>query len=441
MLKEKITTYYLQIIAILKSNTIKSISFLLSANVGTSLLGFIGSVIVLRNLSNEGIALIYPLIGIMMIAAQFGELGISTAFIKLASSYYDHNRNLSMRFFNMALKSKSILALLVLLIGSILSPYISQMTFNTSKYWPYICLTLAGSFCHIIGTYTNSSLQVEKKYVLLSYIKVVPAFIKLLILIILLWFEQFIFFYILIAFLSVPLLTFVFGIIASSKEVFKVKSEFRIEFSEIFKYSKWILISSLTVAAIAQVDILMVRSMVGVDELSILVGGQKLANILPIVTVSLVTVLLPEISRMKQKKELNFYFRKCLLIIPASILLVALGLPAAKYIIPLVLGTKYTNSIIIFQIYFLGFCLGIFLTPLSLIIYNLNKEYIFALINSIQLLINIIGNYFLIPLYGAAGAAAISVAIRVIGLLIILYVLYKHKIFGLVNEEMNENTF
>ena len=66
-----------------------------------------------------------------------------------------------------------------------------------------------------------------------------------------------------------------------------------------------------------------------------------------------------------------------------------------------------------------------FITPISTIIYKLNKEPFFIVLNLLQLTSNIILNYYLIPLYGATGASVATFSAKLIGLVLILIFLIR----------------
>jgi O-antigen/teichoic acid export membrane protein len=279
-----------------------------------------------------------------------------------------------------------------------------------------------------MGAYTNAILQIQEKFHLLSVIKAAPPLIKFLVILGTLYLSHFTFNRVYFAYLLVPILTFLLGVFFIPLKSFSWKSSTMEEKKKILHTSKWIYLSSLATAGYGQVDVLMVRSMLSPDSLAQLVGGQKLSALIPILTATLITVLLPKVSSKTTKKELNYFFRKTLLFVPIVILVFLIGVFSADYIIPLLLGSKYQPSISVFKYYLIGYSLSLYITPTSLILYALNKEHLFIMMNIAQFFINIVGNYFLIQLMSADGAALTSSLIRVIGLLFVLGVLFREGI-------------
>jgi O-antigen/teichoic acid export membrane protein len=411
--------------SLFKSKTLKNISVVLTGGVANSLLGFLGTVLVLRQLDVEAIGIIYPLLSIMLMLGQFIDFGITQTCVKLASSHYHKNPSRALEIFNTSFRLKIILSVFTLILAMVFKGQISYLLFNDKSYENWVLVTLLLSFFSIMASFYTGILQVEGKFKVISLTRVLPSFIKFTILATLLYVEKLDLFYCYIAFFSVPVITFLMTFISSRKDFYKVQIDFRQTSGEIYKYSKWLFVSMVTVAGIGQLDSLMVRSMQGSHELAILLGGLKLSSILLVFAVALITILLPKVSSMQGPKELNFFIRKVLLFSPLFLILIVIGIPIARFLIPILLSEKYIESIPVFQIYFIGFCLDLFLTPFGLVLLKLNKERRLASLNVAQLLLNLIGNYFLIPLYGAEGAAISSMSLRLLGILFTLVLLYR----------------
>src|SRR5688572_3800206 len=116
---------------ITRSSTARSISLLISGNLVNAGLGFVSSILVLRKLDKESIALLYPLIGILMISEQFGDLGLSTSFVKIASNYAKSNKSRTLRICHLVFRLKLGLSVGVIVIGWLLAPLISQWIFSS----------------------------------------------------------------------------------------------------------------------------------------------------------------------------------------------------------------------------------------------------------------------------------------------------------------------
>lgn len=416
--------------SIIFSKTMGSLSLLLSANMLNAVIGFVTSVLVLRYVENEVIAIIYPLVSILMIVGQFGDLGISNSFIKLASTYWKVERLESYKVFNAAFKLKNAMALLILIVTLPAAGYISRWIFDEEKYVDWTRIMIIISAIHTLSNYAVAALQVEGKFKLLSMVKVLPNLLKMGLIGIVIYLGIDNLPWIFWSFALVPLLTFVLAFMATDKTpLTKVKAQNGHLF-DLFHVSKWIAISVVANAIIGQADILMTRSLGGADELARLAGAQRLASVIGILTMSLVSVLLPKVASMNTKEELNFFYRKSLLFVIPLSLLILFFIPISKFVIPIILGTKYISSIDVFNVYMIGNAIGIVVTPVSLVLYKLNKENIFALLNVLQMIACVCGNYLLIPQIGALGAAVMFAVSNLIGLLLVYQQLWKEGILS-----------
>jgi O-antigen/teichoic acid export membrane protein len=264
----------------------------------------------------------------------------------------------------------------------------------------------------------------------LSLVKVLPSLIKMLMIALIVWLGRANLTWNFWAFALVPIATFIIAFAYTDKKpLFEIKSTPG-QFSDLFHVSKWIALSALANSFLGQADVLMTRSMAGVEELARLAGGQKLSGMMPILSTSITTVMLPKVASMAGKKELNFFFRKVFLFtLPIGLALFCF-LPLSKYVIPFILGEKYIASIEVFNIYMIGHVIGLMVSPHSIVLYKLNKENYLALMNLVQLVLTIACNLILIPEYGAVGAAISFILTKVIAVIMIYYQLWKEGILS-----------
>ena len=84
-------------------------------------------------------------------------------------------------------------------------------------------------------------------------------------------------------------------------------------------------------------------------------------------------------------------------------------LPLAPWLVSLIFGSAYSSAVLPARILSLGFALFIVMAPFTAyLIYSVNRTRVFALINFLQLLLLLILDYWLIPNFGAVGAAIAS---------------------------------
>jgi len=418
--------YFFNILDILKSKLVKSISIVFIANLIASFFGFISTLLSLRQLDTVSIAILYPTIGIMMIFAQFADLGITSAFIKNASIYYKTDPKEALPYFNITVRLKVSLALISMIVCILFSKQLSLYFLNDEKYFKLVQLIGIGTFFHVFSSFISANLQVMSKFKAFSLIKAIPPIFKTISLILLWYFDKFTLENVIIVTISVPILSVVLGLpYLSFKDFFK-KIDYNKYFPKIYNVAKWVFISAITSSFLGQTDILMLSKMSGPLELEKLVAGLKLASPLPIFTIALTSTVLPKVSSMQTMKEVKFFVKKINLLIPLLLVGLLIIIPLSGYIIELLLGSRYINSISVFRIYIASFIVSIYITPLSTVIYRFNKEYLFTLLNIIQLIANVLINYFLIPIYGAPGAAFATFSVKFFAVFFMLFHIYRY---------------
>jgi O-antigen/teichoic acid export membrane protein len=413
---------------VFSSDLARNIYKFLSASVLASACGFIGSTINLRNLTTEEISVLYPIIGVLLISAQFGDLGFTPAIIKNASIHYKNNIERSFQFLNMGFRIKFVLAIVVTIVSVLCAPLISQSIFSHLNYVDEIRLISCAIFFHIILSFIESTLQVESRINTLSAIKIVLPVVKLVGILYFYFSNQLTVLNVLFSIIFSYIIACSIGYMFLNKKIFKFSSTYKNELIPLYDVAKWVTLSAIIVSFTAQCDILMVRSMAGAEELKRLAGAIQLNSVLPIMAMAIYTIVMPKVNAMNGKKELNYFFRKTLLLLPIILVLSIFMYFSSEFLIGVILGDRYLSSVSVFKIYLIGTMITIYVTPISTILYKLNLEKYFIFINLSQVVINILVNYFLIGPYGAEGAAFATVLTRFLALFIVLAFLYKHEI-------------
>ena len=192
----------------------------------------------------------------------------------------------------------------------------------------------------------------------------------------------------------------------------------------LLKNSWPLLLSGLSISLYMKIDQIMIQEMLGKYEVGIYSAAVKLTEAWYFIPMVIAASLYPTLVKYKQESEMLFYekFQNF------SDLLFYLSLPIAGFIIIfnnqitlLLLDANYIDSSAVLAIYALG---GI-VVALAVaqaqfwITFNLQKQLL--IITAGSAFLNIILNYFMIPVYGVEGAALSTVISNVIGTLFLPY--------------------
>lgn len=160
-------------------------------------------------------------------------------------------------------------------------------------------------------------------------------------------------------------------------------------------------------------DTLIIQYYLGDNSLGIYSAANSLSMVFPLITNSIMQVLLKETSNKGV-----FYLRRIMELQKKYFLFIALVLVIIElvsyYLIPFVFGQQYQQSIIFFQILILAQLGGLIFTPMESYFYSKNTKFIFYL-KGLQLLIIVTFSILFINKWGLISVALAVLMSRLIG--------------------------
>ena len=174
---------------------------------------------------------------------------------------------------------------------------------------------------------------------------------------------------------------------------------------DLFGTSAWTFVAVVAVTLFERMDILMLSAMSGVREVGLFSGGRKMYEVLSRSMASFYQVLFPRIAGERDPYEVE---RLLQVIFRRSVWVAVLLLPVGGFAplwIPMYLGPGFEGSAFIFQLLFIRFLTQLFVSHFGQVFYRYDRPHLVAYTNIVQMFANLGGNLWLIPLYGAVGAA------------------------------------
>lgn len=200
--------------------------------------------------------------------------------------------------------------------------------------------------------------------------------------------------------------------------------------SEIFQYEKWMFTYSIANNLLGRLDFFMLGLWVSFEQLGIYNAAVQLCAIVSFLPMVLGKVLLPTLSELNQTqifrttgkmiRGTNLMSLVALMIIPLSI-----------WLVPLLLGHEYADSVMVLQILALAFIAGLVSMPYEQALYSLGKPDVLCGCRYFQLLLIVVLNVLLIPIFGIYGAAGVTLIGRLLYLLQIrwFYLRFESSVF------------
>jgi O-antigen/teichoic acid export membrane protein len=185
--------------------------------------------------------------------------------------------------------------------------------------------------------------------------------------------------------------------------------------AELRSFSRYAVAIALLQTVMAYVEVFLIQCQRGPNETAVFEGGRRLALILPLIGGALTTVLLPRVAVLATPEACAAYVRKALWVsVPLAVLAAVSLAAAAGFVVPLLWSGRYADSIAPLRWLCAGYGFSIVLAPLVLVLFPLRREGTVLLIQIAGLTLALALGAYLIPRFGAVGAAWSSLCVRVL---------------------------
>lgn len=410
-----------QIKDLVKTKTVQQSAIVLSGNIVSTILSIITTILIARKIGPVGYGILAIYLTTYTAVLGMTDFGLGTTAVKLISSNLDKNPHKSHVYMKVIVFMEIIAGIIVAIAGILFSRTIANSLGGENLLFPVRMAFVAAAFAST-GAFVGPFLAAHQKFFKNSVFGVSQSIIKTLGVVFLFFTLLININNIIIFYTLINIIAFFVGILISPKGFLEksTKNENKKAFKDIFHFSKWILLSYFASVISSRLDIFLLSRFRGPEEVGIYAAAQQLAQIMPLITGALTTVLLPRVSKMKTKTELKGYLKKVVL---GSILIDILLIPLiifANMIVKIIFGSKFDSSIELFRILLFGFMFAVISGPTSLVLYAKNKPKSLTAISYATLIITVILNFILIPRFGANGAAYVFVLSNLIALIALI---------------------
>lgn len=195
-------------------------------------------------------------------------------------------------------------------------------------------------------------------------------------------------------------------------------------FRDLVRFSKWTIVSSLFFVLQANLGVPALGYLANAHEAGIFAAGMSLLLIIDQLTVAILTVQLPAVSKVVNALGYRKYVGRTLPLSLVAALLLSPLIFLARPIIILIYGEAYEAAVGVFEILVGGFLATLVTHPLHLVFLSMNRPQIYTATTALSLSAWIAFALYLIPSLGAEGAAWASLVARLIQAALIVGVLW-----------------
>lgn len=421
-MNDKMKTFLEELFYIFKSKTGNQTALVFSMELLTASLGFLANVFVIRKLSVDEYGIFSLFSSTIMLVGGFSHLGWLESYVRFSSKYRGHELFSSViKFFLIRILGS---LLLVSSVWTLFAKPLSAFLFKRPDLYNYVYLAIATAGLLTLNSVFTNFLRIQQNFKMLFYLQTSQAFLRFLFLFSLFGFGYAQLKNILSTYLVVPFLFMVFHLIyfqfyckrndlaiARSQDLNRdLKREFT-------AYNWWLLCSIVTTCLIGNIDAYFLAYYHSSNlEIANLGAASRLTLPITMIVTSIGSVILPKLSGSKNNDDIKIYLDKLKkFLAPITILVFCSGTLAIP-VLKAIAGSKYSSigSLLFLQVISLTIIFAA--NPLGILLLIWGKTRYLAIMNFLQLLIDLFFNVLLIPKFGALGAISSTIIVNLFGL-------------------------
>lgn len=413
-----------------RSSIVKDTAYMFSSKIGAMVLGFFGSIIVIRELGPLNFGLYATAIAFVPLITGIFDLGLTTTAIRFGSLYLKKSNKKADILFKIIGKQKLIISLVISFVGLLMAKYIAISLYNKPALVYPLRITMLLIMINTTVTYLHTIIETRQQFLKSSIISFTTSLVRFSSILLLYFvFRLLTLKSMLLLQLGIGLFSIFFCSFFMDKKFLSAKYEKyegRLILKDAFKFSKWVMISTLCFPLARRLDIVMLNYYVDSSMIGIYACALQLISPLMMLKGSLHNVLLPKVSKITSYSGYMNYAKKFTALIVAFCFFFVPIVVFARPMIEFMFGAKYSQSAYIFQILVVRMMFVLILNPLHMIAYSAGHPWIISIKDIFALFINILLNIFLIPFLGISGAAFGALLTAIVGGVIpVIYIYFK----------------
>ena len=362
----------------------------------------------------------------MLIASRLSGLGMDTVMIRFVSSYLDVEKTSeATQVLRTAFYVKILSGFIIAVIIFNTAELLATKVFHYSSLTPLFKIAAFGILVISTFNYLKSVLCTYQMFQMGVILQILVDFGKLSTVLVLFFYLKMNTLATVAAFAFTPLIGLLLGVGLLWQKFFAERKPIQNLLSRLFSYSKWVFLINVCGTALPYVGIFMLAKMLNSEAAGIYGLALRLTYIVPIITYSLMSVLLPEVSRFREIAQLDKYVRSSLKI---SFCIGIAFLPLIFFSHKIILyffGTRYLDSVSVFNWLMLGYIVLMINNTVRITLISMNKPQVLAIVDLLMLTVTIVGCYLLIPLLGVLAPAIMALIANVSVLCFLLIYVFK----------------
>lgn len=404
-------------------------------NTAATAVSAIALLLISRNLGPARFSQFSVGFAIIIMLNKFNDAGLNAAIIKYAGATESLEKQQGI--FSFTARIKIILSLCILIIGLLISPWLSaklHFAEPTIIYMSFILSLISSWYEHLLAVLQSlhrftqavavNALQSSAKLVgtlLLAFVQLhgsIPVFG---------WYMMS---------PLVPLL-FVRNLLPVKLALWSTQHSLqKVERQQIIAMAQHSALGFIAAGLIENIDILFVQFYLTDYETGLLGGISRIAMMVNLIAYSLGNVLYPRVARYKTQVDLTAYLKKAWIIAGGSVLGFVAFIPFSKLLILLTIGDQYLPGVGQLNMLAASSFLTLATIPFLALFYSFKANWYFSISGILQLAIVILGNIIFVPSLGLDAAVWTRLAAR--GFLFVFTITTSLLLYRANHKELND---
>lgn len=395
-----------------------------ATNLLSKVLGFLIIFIIVKQLTVPDYGKLTVLLAIITTVSEMVAAGLNASILRYSAIYRENQEKLN-RLLVTNLINIFFIGLGIIILVYFTSSSISLLILGNENFSKQIEIVSYGVlFTFLYGALLSFflGLQNYKAYFIYSILFQLIRLIVLLLIIYqgLISIDSF-----LVLFVITPVATFLIGVFFIKNLKFKINYYDKEIVKETYHFGKWMFLWAIIVVVQSKMDIFLLSSLTTPEDVSYYDIAQKFVLMSMIVFTSYGAVLKPRMSVLTSKESILSEVKGTYKVIFGFNLYIILLIFILPFIIKMLFGDDYINSIIPLQIMLASLIFFVWTLPFNTSMYAFGKSNVFFFIAIINLIVNLISSFAFIPIFGAIGGS-ISFFIVNVSSLLFSYIFYKY---------------
>ena len=384
-----------------------------SGNMTATAIGFLANILVMRTLGPEAFGVVIVATVFLTVLWQFTGRGFDQAMVRCVASVANKDNEQAEAFCRTVHQLKFIWGGILVLVGLLIARPVTQLFLGEEVSPLPLYVAAAGALAASIWGYTGACLQSLHEFGKFAIVQVSNATARFALVVVLY-----------LSGIMTPVLAlaatgigYAFAAVTGyllaprSKRGLKGVPELR---PTVFKYSRWLIISSIVYLFYTRLDHLLLARLVGSKSAGIYGGAATFIQLIDLLTASLLTVFLPRACAQSDTLELRRQMGSSLRISAILALVLIPSIFILRPTVGILLGPQYALSVQIFTIIFPGAVFNMITHPLQAVMHSRGKTHLLTVMDILVVCVNGIVNFFIITRYGAIGAAFVALSTRLL---------------------------